>query len=241
MLIEQRVPLRQRRDLSQIIEASLNLYLRNFWPFFSIAAIVIPLGVASAAFQSAIDDRAALTAIVLPLALLQAAANLLAVAALIAALADLDAGRRAEFSRSYDVAFERFWTLAGAILRVAAIVLLLFVTVLGIPWAIQRAVRWLFVEQAVILDGTSAKEALGVSADAVIGQWWRTLGISLVIGAIGGVPASIVGGLFYLAPVLVSGTANAVVNAALLPFGVTAMTLLYLDLKVRKESAAAGL
>ncbi len=235
-MIEQRIPLRQRRDLNQIIEATLNLCVRNFWPLFSIAAIVIPLGIASAAFQSAIDDPTTLTVIVLSLALLQTAANLLAVAATIAALADIDAGRPVEFSRAYDVAFERFWTLIGAVLRAAVIVLLLFITFLGIPWAIQRAIRWLFIEQAVILDRMSAGGALSSSADAVIGSWWRTLGISLVIGLIAAVPASIIGGLFSLAPVLVSGTINAVVNAVLLPFAVTAMTLLYLDLKTRKES-----
>ncbi len=237
----QRVALRQRRDLGELIEASVSLYLQNFWPLFAIAAIVIPLGIASAAFQASVEDRIALTAIVLSLALLQTAANLLAVAALVAALVDIDAGRPADFSSAYDVAFGRFWSLAGGVLRAAAIVLLLVVTIIGIPWAIQRAIRWLFVEQAVILDGAGAQAALRVSADAVAGSWWRTLGISTVFGIIAGVPSAIVGALLRLAPVLVSGTASAVVNAALLPFAVTATTLLYLDLKARKESVAAGL
>jgi len=33
---EQRVALRQRRNLSQIIEAAFNLYLQNFWPLLAI-------------------------------------------------------------------------------------------------------------------------------------------------------------------------------------------------------------
>ena len=237
MIIEQRVPLRQRRDLSQIIEAAANLYVRNFWPLFRIAAVIIPLGIASAALQSSIENDVAAAIVVGVLALVQAAVNLLAAAAVIAALSDMDAGKPAEFSRAYDVAFERFWTLAGALLRVFFHVVLFAITVVGIPWAIQRSIRWLFVEQAVILDGTSAKAALSYSADAVIGRWWRTFGIWIVISVIAVVPASIVTGLFTLAPVLVSGTVNAVVNAALLPFAVTAMTLLYFDLKIRKDAA----
>jgi uncharacterized membrane protein len=236
---DQRVALRQRRDLSEIIEAALSLYTQNFWTLFRVAAVVIPLGVASAAFRATTEDDTALTAVVLALTLLQAAVNLLAVAAVIAALEDIGAGRTADFSRAYDVAFERFWALAGAILRVLAIVLLLAVTVLGLPWAVRQAVRWLFVEQAVILDGKSARDALAESANAVIGSWWRTLGISALIGIIGAVPAALVARAFSLAPVLLAGTVNATVNALLLPFAVSAMTLLYLDLKVRKETAAA--
>ena len=202
---EQRVPLQQRRNLSQIIEAAFNLYLQNFRPLLAIAGVVIPLGVASAALQTAVEDAAALVTIAIVLGLAQTAVNLLAVAALVASLADIDQGRPADFSHAYDVAFERFWTLAGAILRVVGIVLALAVTIIGIPWAIQRIVRWLFVEQAVMLDGTSARAALSFSADAVTGQWWRTLGIALVIGIIGAVPASIIAGVLALAPPLMAG------------------------------------
>ena len=97
-------------------------------------------------------------------------------------------------------------------------------------------VRWIFIEQAVILDGATPSTALSRSAAAVQGRWWRTLGIAIVIGLISTLPASIVAAVLILAPVLVSGTVNSFVNALLLPFAVTAMTLLYFDLQVRKES-----
>ena len=137
---------------------------------------------------------------------------------------------------SYDVAFERFWTLLGGVLRAGIIVVLLLITIIGIPWAIQRAVRWLFVEQAIIIDGSTASESLSRSADAVLGRWWRTLGVGLVIAIIVTVPASIIAGAFSLAPVFVAGTVNSAVNALVLPFAITCMTLLYMDLQVRKES-----
>ncbi len=236
---EQRVPLRQRRELSQIIGDAFTLYVRNFYPLFSIAALVIPARVAIAAFQTAVNPAVAVLALILGLGLLQAAANLLATAGLIAALADIDAGRPADFSRAYDLAFSRFRSLAGALLRVAFHIVLLAITIVGIPWAIQRGVRWLFVEQAVILDSTSAKAALSYSADAVIGSWWRTVGIVIIISVIGAVPSFLTTGVVAFAPVLVSGTVNAVINALVLPFIVAAMTLLYLDLKARKEANVA--
>jgi hypothetical protein len=237
---EQRIRLRRQRDLGQIFEATVTLYSQNALPLLSIAAVVVPIGIASAAFQTGIDNFAVELGVLSALNLLQAVVSLVVAAALIAALNDIDAGRPAAFDAAYEIAFARFWTVLLAALRAAFHVLLFAITIIGIPWAVQRAIRWLFVVQAVILDGTSARAALSYSADAVIGSWWRTAGINLLIGIITGVPAGIVSALFVLAPPLVSGTVNAVVTAALLPFSITAMTLLYMDLKARKETAAVG-
>jgi hypothetical protein len=235
---DERVALRQRRDLSQIIEAAATLYLQNLALFFTIAAVVVPLGIAGAVFQTAIENDIAALVVVSIVNVAQAAVSLLVGAAIVAAIADIDAGRQPDFSRAYDAAFARFWTLLGAILRVVAVVLLLAITIVGIPWAIRQGIRWLFVEQAVILEGKNASDALRLSSDTVIGSWWRTFGISLLIGIIAGVPAGIVAALFSLAPVLVSGTVSAVVSAALLPFAAIATTLLYFDLRARKAETA---
>jgi hypothetical protein len=235
-MIAPRAPLRQRRELSQIMETALNLYGRNFSVLFRIAAVVVPLGIALGIFQTSITNEAIALPLFVLISLGQVAVNLLASAALIAALADIDAGRAPDFGRAYDVAFERFWRLAGAVLRVSFHVLLFAVTIVGIPWAIQRLVRWVFVEQAVILDSTSAKAALSYSAGAVIGSWWRTLGIWLLISLLAGVSAGLVSALFSIAPVAVSSTATAVINALVLPFVIVATTLLYFDLNARKES-----
>ena len=44
-----------------------------------------------------------------------------------------------------------------------------------------------------------------------------------------------------LALSVVSGTVSAAANALVLPFGVTAVTLLYMDLKVRREAESASI
>ena len=240
-MIEGRIVLRKQRDLGEIIQAAITIYMQNLRPLFTIAAIVIPISIASPIFLERLDDPATATAVWLALTLLQFAVGLLAGATLIFALSEIDAGRPADFSSAYDVAFQRFGRLAGAYLRVVFHVTLFAITIVGIPWAIQRFVRWyFFVQQAVILDDTSARAALSYSADAVAGRWWRTLGIILAISIIVMIPTLSVYGLFALAPVVVSSIANAIVNAAALPFGVTATTLLYFDLKARRESEATA-
>ena len=233
-MIEQRVPLRQRRDLRQIIEASLQLYGQSFSPLFLVAATVVPVGLAAAVFQST-GGGLAVNLIAVGIGALDVLVNILAAAALIAALNDLDSGQTPTFSRAYDVAFERAPEIFRAVLRVAFHVLLFAVTIVGIPWAILRSIRWLFIEQAIMLDGASAKESLSTSAAAVEGSWWRTLGIWLVILIVIAIPSGFINALFLLTPTLVAGTVSAFLNALALPFTTCAITMLYFDLKARKE------
>ena len=239
---EERIVLRQRRDLSEIIQAALHLYQRNFAALFVIAAVVVPLGIAGATlapdpvdFGETYEVDGELLAF-LGITLLQLPVILIAAAAIVTALTLIDRGGEPTFSDTFDAAFERFWTLLGAFLRAIAIVLLLAITVIGLPWAIQRVIRWLFIGQAVVLDNAAPSAALSQSALAVHGRWWRTLGAALVILIIVRVPGFIVAGVLIFAPVFVSGSVNSFMNALLLPFGVIALTLLYLDLQVRKES-----
>ena len=199
------------------------------------------------AVEDALREGLIFGAVLLPLVLLQLFAQWLASMAIVAAVAGLDAERAPElshamrqrapsFSRAYGVVLTRFWTLVGASLRAGFHIFLFYISIIGIPWAIQRMVRWLFIHQAVILDGTSARAALSYSADAVAGRWWRTVGIAIILWIIVQVPASVIGALVGFAPILISGTASAVITAVILPFGVIAMTLLYLDLTARRET-----
>lgn len=232
--------LRQRRDLSAILEASVAIYRLNFAILIRIGAVTVPLGVAGAALQASVDGSVTTTVANYVLLFLQYTVDIIVAAAIIVALTDIDTTGGADFSRAYDVAFERLASLLGAMARVLVIVIVLFVTVIGIPWSVQRMVRWAFVGQAVILNGTNAKNALSTSAAAVEGRWWRTFGIALVIGLIGAVPAGLAATLFGFGSELASGVMAALVSALLLPFTVTAMTLLYLDLQVEKSEGGTA-
>jgi hypothetical protein len=231
-------PLRQRREAGQIVQAALQLYTQNFPVFFLIAALVVPLGIASGIFQT-IDNEVAKSLIVGGISLVQIVVDVLAASAIIVALDDIDSARTPEFGHSYDLAFSKFGAISLALLRVAFHVVLLFITIIGIPWAIQRVVRWAFVQQTIMLEDATPKESLSRSADIVLGSWWRTLGIWLFISLFSAVPVAIAQLAFLLAPVAVSSTASAILSALALPFVVIATTMLYFDLKLRKEGAAA--
>jgi hypothetical protein len=250
------IPLRQRRDLSQIIEGAVSLYTQHFWAFFLIAAVTLPLAIAAAAIQETgdvitINEVETRTGtdfefevdwtpfiLLIALSITQIFVQFVAALSIIAGLRLYADGQPPEFGGAYDLTLARIGTLIGAALRVAIVVIPLWITIIGIPVAIYFAIRWAFSPQAVLLDDTSAKAALAYSADAVEGRWWRTLGILIVIALIGLVPSLVVSGVFNFAPPIVAGVANSAVTALLLPFTVIAASLLYVDLQSRKQVPA---
>lgn len=234
---ERHIVLKQQRDLSRIVEDSLGLCSQHGWRLLAIAAVLIPLNLAEVGVLESIDDPEA-AFVQLVLAPLDLVVSILVSAALVAGLVDVDAGGKAGFTQAYSQALEHLWILLAASLRAFFHVFLFAITIIGIPWAIQRIVRWLFVVQAVMLDGTTGKEALSQSANAVEGSWWRALGISALVGVMVGVTPLVLTVPLSFASTLLSGTIGTFLNVLLFPFGVAAATLLYLDLKTRKESHA---
>ena len=68
-----------------------------------------------------------------------------------------------------------------AIYFATRIVGLLAITIIGIPFAIYFATRWGFYAQAVLIEESSATNALKRSRELVKGAWWRVFGIMLAI------------------------------------------------------------
>ena len=71
------------------------------------------------------------------------------------------------------------------------IVVLLFITVVGIPFAIWKFVDWQFVQQEIIFENRSIRKALRGSARAVPGRWWHTAIVAALLFIIGQVTAPV--------------------------------------------------
>jgi hypothetical protein len=123
--------------------------------------------------------------------------------------------------------------------------IVLAVTVVGIPWAILWGVRWLFADQAVILEGKAGRSALATSSNVVRGHWWRVVAVMPVLVFVGAAVGPIVGiALLVLArmPIDVANAVGTAVYAVAHPFAVIGATLLYQELKaVPKPEAQPGL
>jgi hypothetical protein len=118
---------------------------------------------------------------------------------------------------------------------VAVLVLVVFVSL-----------RWTFWPQAVLLDATGPLGSLGRSWRLATGATWRVLGYTLLFGFAAGILQGLLAQLGLLAVDVLEGTIPAVVSLLLAfvvnvgsslllaPIVPVAMTLLYLDLRVRR-------
>ena len=245
------VPLRRQRDLWHMLRASASIYRRNWPALLLIGAFYIPVGWVTSGLHSLISNNPPMETVwrvldeypateVLMTVLLGSAqaaiAGIIVTAAVVAALGAIDEGARGSARVAYRQVWQKLATLLCAYIRAAFHIVLFALTVVGIPWAIQRTVRWYFLPQAIMLEDKRAKESLSASADVVAGSWWRAFGITLVLGLIGaltGPAIAIFFLLFFSASVTFVNFISTLIYVVLIPFVATALTLLYYDLRVR--------
>ena len=120
-------------------------------------------------------------------------------------------------------------------------VFLLAATVIGLPYAVKKAVDWAFVQQVAAFEGHKAARRLA-SARLVRGHWWRVASITFVLLVL----LAITGPFFGVLVIFVTwmphsprSTFAALLFAFVLLFVSAALTLLYLDLAVRRDSQEA--
>jgi hypothetical protein len=246
------------RAWGQILAATWRMYTRHARLFLAIGLLFIPIGAITALLQQAIfgigrleglvDTAGEQNGLVAGLALgLGAVFTMLAYALVQAATAramvELDAGRRVTAPGAYRGVRDSARPLLGALAIAVAVLVVLNLTVIGIPLAIVLLVRWSLLAVVVEVEEHPAPGALRRSARLVAGDWWRTFGIVLVVGGAGLMVGPLLGALVLLATGAAFAWVNviaALVSVLVLPFAAIATTYLYLDLRVRKDRAAVA-
>lgn len=253
--------LRKSRALGEVLSDTINILIAH-WR--QLAVISIPVVVANVAFSLVIlaitqdlptaeeiqnetadfsVEDAAEFVMLLSLVLLIALPVFFVLQQLVAGgavvyLDETDKGHEPAPADALDQAQARLGILVGATLRAMVIVLLMAITIVGIPWAINRLVRWVLVAQVVMIEGKRGQEVLARSAELVAGRWWNTFGRLLIMGLVIGIPIGI------LQQALASafpGVAGSILSSATgfisVPFGIIAVSLMFFDLRARKGVA----
>jgi hypothetical protein len=151
--------------------------------------------------------------------------------AVVQAVGDIVEGRSPGVRRSFREGFARIPDLVWTLARGGLIVLALTVSIIGLPWAVNRSVRWMFGSQAAVLGGIRGKTALDDSATAVRGRWWQAAVNGAVLAFIGAAPGVIVALLLLILarfPVDAANSVASLVFALAQPFAIVGLTLLYL-------------
>jgi hypothetical protein len=154
-------------------------------------------------------------------------------------------GRNTTIVGALEGTLQRYWGLAGVAL-LGGVLLFAGILLITIPFVIWIAGRWLVGAPALLAEDLGPVNALGRSWQLVEGRWWRTVGIFLVVvimttlasaimGATGGAIIGLVPGLSDdLRGALVQVTGS-LTGALVLPVSYIAITLMYYDLRVRRE------
>ncbi len=147
----------------------------------------------------------------------------------------LDVGKC--FSYSLQVVVMLILTIILIVLALVASVILMFILV-GIPLFFYFLMIWFFAPHAIIIEGRNPISALGRSRELVYGSWWRVFGIGVVIVLIiiglSVIITLIALVLSSLSPILGS-IATIIMSTMLFPITYVAGTLVYIDMRVRKE------
>ena len=175
--------------------------------------------------------------------LLQVCAVGLATAACFRAIAQAYLGETADWRSSLSFALQHVPSLL--LLTLLYILGVVVGTVLFILPGIWLYIAWAFALPVLLVEGARGRKALGRSFELVKGRWWRTFG-TLVVGFIlASIISALVQGAFLVgmlvgddndAVVLVLSALAGIVGLAITtPFQAALLTVVYFDLRVRKE------
>ena len=252
-------------SIGEVLDVAIKIYWRNAATLLGLVVLVVaPVQLlVSLAYVSAIPDYdqsifseptptneleardfwLAAAAFLVGL-LLTFVATTVATAACFKAVADAYVGEASHWRTSLAFAVRRLhsilWvTVLGTVLAVLGLALLI------VPGV------WLWVSFAVavpvlLTEGVKGRRALGRSRRLVKGRWWPTFGIlllgTILTGIVGGIFTGLLEGVLLtdlgedtLAFVLLDATATTIATVLTTPFTAAFVTVLYFDLRVRKE------
>lgn len=254
-------PVLRPLGVGEILDVAIKIYTRNLGTFIALVAIVIVpiglltiLGYVSLIPEGAFIDNNALyfpltesvttynvfSYITVALALL---ATLIATGVGTRAVADAYLGRKPTVGGSYAFVGRRFHSLLWVSLLVTLAVALGFVA-LVIP-GIYLGVALIATIPVLVVEGVKGTKALKRSHQLVQGRWWITLGvvalgvflipfvIQFAIGFVLGILAGTDNPTTYL---VLSEAAATIGSVIATPIQVAVITVLYFDLRVRKEA-----
>ncbi len=250
-------PLRlaRRRPWGEIVTASWAMYRIRPGLFLAIGLLFLPLGIVVALLQallfrvglleplvdSAGESNAAVGALALGVGLLLTTAGLTVVqAATAAAMLELDEGRPVRARRAYAIACRRLPALLASLVVTLAAVILLDLTVVGIPIAAWLVVRWSLFAQIAVLEELPAHRSLRRSGALAGGHWWKVATLSVVVTGLGLLAGPLLGALLLFASDASFDFVNviaSVVYTIALPFAAIATTYLYFDVRTRAALA----
>ncbi len=245
-------------SVSEIIDETFQLYRQKFVLFASISAVLtIPLGIIQILEQIAINRQTTTSGLLsvglmtLVITVLQFLVRLGILSAIIYAASELRLGRNPGVQESYTQGMDHLPAMIKVTLMISIILVLTSITIIGIPVAIYLGVCWLLALLVSVVEGEGGFASLSRSRELVKDNWWRVVGITLlvsmivfIINLVFSIPSAVAGASVFLSQGTTSLSTSATVISTLFstagsivtgPILYIAWLLLYYDLRARKE------
>ena len=227
-----------RRSFGQLVRAARQLYGRHWTAMVLLALVAIPIvggmeylvrlvgpGVIGDLFDT--FSRPVAAAIVVG-----------AVAMYIRLLVETG---EASFVGAWRRLLRRFWPVVLGQLWVTFLLVLMGLTIIGIPFAVWKLVGWGFVPQEILFADKPVRGSLRGSSDIVRGRWWHAaravVFFNLLIAVAG--PILTFALIFTPLPLTLINLIGSLVFALLIPYFALGITLLYFDLQTRATEEPA--
>ena len=184
---ESAAPSLQPMGFSDILDSMFSLYRRHFRLFLSISAVYFAIAVISdlligSAAMSVANSGELVSFILIfsVLLLIEWAVIVYVIGALVFGSAQVFLGVHVNPGAAFRQAKRRILPYFGCNLLYGLVVVLLTITLIGIPFALFFGFRWVFCSLAAVFEEHSAVRALKRSSELVKGGWWRVFG--MIIG-----------------------------------------------------------
>jgi hypothetical protein len=243
------IELERPRDTGALLRESLVVYLRHFWTFLALGALVVVpselvvSGVGLDQISGRYDSSPTVAEAAIPAVVSYLVVAPLITAICVYALQSVAAGGSPRAREAIVKGFEQFTPLFFAVL-LAAVGILAGAVALIVP-GVYLFVRWYFVPQSVVLEKAHGTAALRSSGRLVEGYWWRTFGLIVLVNVLALVVAVLLGSPFTAGADRADRAVWAllgeiIASSVVQPFGALFSTLLYFDLRARARAGAAG-
>ena len=83
--------------------------------------------------------------------------------------------------------------MAAVVWLTSLLVLLMVLTVVGLPFAIWKYVEWQFIQQGILFRDSSIRDAFRRGTSRVRGRWWYTVRLAGVLWLISVVAGPVLG------------------------------------------------
>jgi hypothetical protein len=158
-----------------------------------------------------------------------------AAAIVIAYIRNLERGQDTRLFATTGAVLRRFWRLLAVKLLIFVTLILLAITIIGIPIAVIKFIDWQFAQQEILFEDRSIRDSMRGSTRLVRRHRWHTGTVAAALWVLSQAPAVLLGAAFIFTsiPAADINLIGAIVYALLVVYVSTGRTLLYLDLAYR--------